>query len=568
MFSISDEELRRVDLELGRRAAVAGITQPMIYLAYRYLVDFPLGIPRFLDAIGFVLYVMSFIRVSSYLIQRKDIPKFRTSVPWRDIFRSSAYGLAFCWGAIGVSSLLLYGGSFPFFLAVLIIFGTFSLSLHSYGHDLVMTRLSTLLIVVPIILTLFAQRGPNYLALAFILIFGLLYLQFLAGNAHKLFWEVLQSREMVHVQRDQLTAVLDAIPGFVFWTDGAGRYLGANRRLTELYGVTSQDFVGQNLGSLITDREMIKLFEKFLASSESEFVADTPFVTATGSRWCLVAMRKYQRSIHTYVVIVALDIEEHKRAQAELEAIQVQAQESARLAALGLMAGGIAHEINNPLQVIRSLAYVLKRNALNESKEKSTADALQLAGQLATQIDDTTNRIARIIAGLRDFARVGDGDPIEEVNFSSLLNEIVQMAKMSQAASGVSIEIDPFDEKLTFACRRTDLGQVLINLINNAIDASLMNENPTERWVRLHVSDKGTDIEIRVMDSGPGIPENLLDKIMLPFFTTKFSKGVGLGLSISSSIIKQNHGSIGIDRTSPHTCFVVTLPKLQNEKQQ
>ncbi len=236
----------------------------------------------------------------------------------------------------------------------------------------------------------------------------------------------------------------------------------------------------------------------------------------------------------------------------ELEEARAKAIESARLASLGTMAGGIAHEINNPLQVIRSLSQLLK-NPPPLAKENQQ--------EIATRIDETAERIARIIAGLRAFARPGVTDRFEFVDISELLGGIAELAKVSRPSGEIKLEIAAAPPGLKIECRRTEIGQVLINLINNAFDAV---ENLRERWVRIKVIDLGEMIEIRVVDSGHGIPEDILDKIFVPFFTTKPpSRGIGLGISISASIVQTHHGRLWIDRTSPNTCFVVSLPKRQ-----
>jgi C4-dicarboxylate-specific signal transduction histidine kinase len=110
-------------------------------------------------------------------------------------------------------------------------------------------------------------------------------------------------------------------------------------------------------------------------------------------------------------------------------------------------------------------------------------------------------------------------------------------------------------------CHPSQISQVLLNLLNNAYDAALAQP---DRWIELDARDQGSLVEISVTDSGPGIPRELARKIMDPFFTTKPpGKGTGLGLSISSNIMTDHGGSLSLDQNSPHTRFVMSLPKIQ-----
>jgi signal transduction histidine kinase len=231
-----------------------------------------------------------------------------------------------------------------------------------------------------------------------------------------------------------------------------------------------------------------------------------------------------------------------------IQAQRNQVQESARLAALGVMAGGIAHEINNPLQVIRTLAELLKR-------------PLADVPQIATRIEATTDRVAKIIAGLRSFARVGQSYPLSIVDVEPLVMEVAELARISQSQYRVPIEVEPVPLGLTIEGKRAEIGQVLLNLLNNAIDAVKGSE---DAWIRIAVKEHFDEVEFRVEDSGPGVSESLLENIMLPFFTTKeVGKGTGLGLSISKSIAEDHHGRLVVDRKVEYTSFVLILPKHQ-----
>jgi signal transduction histidine kinase len=225
---------------------------------------------------------------------------------------------------------------------------------------------------------------------------------------------------------------------------------------------------------------------------------------------------------------------------------------SSKLAALGEMAAGIAHEVNTPLSVIQGRAGQI-RHMVTDGEINTPA----LAG-FAEKIEATTRRIARIVRGLRAFARQGDQDPIQPTPMTSIVGEVLDLCRERFAAHGVALRTGAIDESLRVPCRATQIEQVLLNLLSNAFDAA---DHSPEKWVELSVAPHDNEVQIAVEDSGPGVPEELRERMFQPFFTTKpVGKGTGLGLSISQSIAQQHGGSLALDENSPHTRFVLSLP--------
>lgn len=225
---------------------------------------------------------------------------------------------------------------------------------------------------------------------------------------------------------------------------------------------------------------------------------------------------------------------------------------SAKMAALGEMAGGIAHEINNPLTVIQGRAFQIK-----QILDSATIDENKIR-EAAESIARTAEKIAGIIRSLRSFSREGSSDPLSFVTVKQLIDETLEFCRTRFYNHGVEVEIAPFDPDLEIECRVIEIQQVLLNLLNNAFDAI---QNLPEKWIRLSVENQDNVIEFRVTDSGKGIPPKIAAHIMKPFFTTKeVNKGTGLGLSISLEIIKSHHGELFLDSSQSNTTFVFRLP--------
>jgi len=247
------------------------------------------------------------------------------------------------------------------------------------------------------------------------------------------------------------------------------------------------------------------------------------------------------------------DISERVMADALLDRQRVQMVESAKLKALGEMAGGIAHEINNPLAIIQSRAGYLKDRAQKGPiSSSSIIDSVE-------KINAVVVRISKIVKGLRSFAKDGEGEPFREIKIVELLDETLSFCREKIKNHGVDLIVSPINVELQLECRQIQVSQVLLNLLINAFDAVL--ELPV-KWIKVDVEDVEERIEISVTDSGSGIAESIKGKIFEPFFTTKDTgKGTGLGLSLSMGIVESLGGTIIVDSSCPNTRFVVSLPK-------
>ncbi len=225
--------------------------------------------------------------------------------------------------------------------------------------------------------------------------------------------------------------------------------------------------------------------------------------------------------------------------------------QSARMATLGEMAGGIAHEVNNPLAIIHGRARQVLR-----SLERGLVDTEKLKADIG-KIEMTADRIAKIIRGLRTFSRDSSGDPMSRESVKSMVLEVLDLARERFKNHEVDLQVN-IHEEVHVLCRSQQFGQVLLNLVNNAHDAVL---SLTERWVRIEVEKVGGVARISVVDSGSGIDAPVAMKMMNPFFTTKeVGKGTGLGLSISKGIAEDHGGRLVYDSTAPHTTFIFELP--------
>lgn len=245
-------------------------------------------------------------------------------------------------------------------------------------------------------------------------------------------------------------------------------------------------------------------------------------------------------------------IEEIKKLQKDMSQQQALLFQNSKLSSLGEMASGMAHEINNPLTIIRGRLMMLK----DQCRDFQDRSALNQNFKI---IDTAVERISHIISGLKTFARDGSKDAFENTTVNDLIKTTMVLCETSIKENHIELLLDIPSDPIILQIRKTQISQVLVNLISNAVDAIKQTQYP---WIEIKCRQTEDSVDFHVIDSGSGIPLVIQDHIMEPFFTTKsVGQGTGLGLSIAKGIVESHQGTLLLDNESKNTHFVFSLPR-------
>ncbi len=348
-------------------------------------------------------------------------------------------------------------------------------------------------------------------------------------------------------------AIFNNIPSPVFVLDfDTLAILDCNHMVTTVYGYAREEIINKSFLDLFKDKDPV---------IQASRIKSTPVINKTTHKkkngsviYVDIRISPSESQWGKVLLVTTSDITQ--RLETEQQLIQ-----ASKLATLGEMATGVAHELNQPLSVIKTVSsfFIKKMN----KKEKIAEDTLSA---MLVKVDSNVDRASKIITHMRQFARKSDLD-LEKVNVNEILERTFEIFSQQLKMRGIQLLWEAKDCLPRIMADPGRLEQVFINLLVNARYSiekkwgEIGHKSENDK-ISIQTESEGKYVLVEVRDTGVGIPETLSEKIFEPFFTTKeVGQGTGLGLSITYSIIKECGGNIRVAPIKGEgACFILTFP--------
>ena len=394
-----------------------------------------------------------------------------------------------------------------------------------------------------------------------------------------------KNSELEEAQRF-ISSVIASVSDILIVCDGTGRILQVNPAFLRLVGRSQQDAVGRDLAEFLADKDRADAIRIVSSGAEGKVdECELRFESEHGRSdvFAMVCSTRFDhRSRRAGAVLTGRPIGELRRSyqalhQAHLDLQQAQRKliEQEKMASLGRLVAGVAHELNNPISFVYGNIHTLERyrQRLNRyfselDVEGDQRDARELRKQfrvdaimhdLSSLIEGTlegATRISEIVRNLRRLSFTSAGET-QTVDLGKVIATAANWAaRTKNSKARITIEAE---ERATISGNEGQIHQIAVNLVENALDAVRASAHPEVAIRARRVAD---EVEWTVADNGPGISDAVLDKMFEPFFTTKsVGEGTGLGLWISYSIVREHSGSIVAgNRAEGGAVFTVRLP--------
>lgn len=470
-------------------------------------------------------------------------------------------------GVFGGIALYLTGGAGSPLFPILPIFLLISTLLYPFwsrlGFFLFLCGIVLLLhLISPLPLTAGPQSFPTGNSLLLVQCGFLLVSSIIAGIAHRgitLFLSEIEARR-VRIQRMEsfLDHLFHILPFGIIVSTPGGEILRANRFAVELFEIGS-DFFQNILRLRRVESSGLSSYLEDLFQGNPLDLRDFPISHPTQGKIWLRVVGIPTTPDHPQVILLIFDVTSDVKKREEERAIQQRVMEVEKFTTLGQLAAGVAHELNNPLSTLSGIIQFLR---YLKEQDKLTPQTME---EKFEEMERQIARINELIKNLLQYARPHRGAP-QPQEFPGLIREVQLLINYTFQKAGIPLLLDLAPDLPPLLGYRSDLEQILINLLLNALDATQSAGVVEPVILRVYRQEAGGGEEaiIEVADRGVGIPPEIRSRIFEPFFTTKGERGMGLGLAIVQAIVERYQGRIEVlDREDGRgTLFRVHLPYL------
>jgi len=365
----------------------------------------------------------------------------------------------------------------------------------------------------------------------------------MAAELNDSFYQLEANRVYLDLEQKKLSAIVACIAEGLFVTDNDSIIISFNKSAEKITGYSKEEVLGSKCGqvfksTLCTDACALSHAGDTLENIETSLITKEGFLIPVAVSSAILMDQKGNPigGVQSFRDIT----EEKKRHELYCR--------TEKMAALGQLAAGVAHEINNPLGNIIGYAKMIKPG---ENQEK--------IDQRLEVIVEQARKCSDIVKGLLDYSRSSISEPAK-IDINKTVKQVVAVLQLQLNKKNIHVSLDLTKLPLVLADSRK-LEQLILNLVLNASQAV-----DDEGQIKLKTWSDKNMVHLSVQDNGPGVPDDLRCRIFDPFFTTKpVGKGTGLGLSICVGIIEEIGGMLELDNTSEGACFIISLPMAKTE---
>lgn len=379
----------------------------------------------------------------------------------------------------------------------------------------------------------------------------------IVGTFQDITAELKKHKDNIHLKHE-LKNFVESLSQFLIVgkTNLKGQITYANDKFCEISGYARNELMGKNHRILNSGTHSFDFFFNLWSTIKSGHPWEGIICNKTkdGTLYWVqtfIFPSIDENGVITEYTSIRFDITDKVKLMEELNDEKEKATFASQLAAVGELSAGIAHEIANPLTVISGNLLLLRRKS--DDKEKRE--------EIISMIDKNVARIGKIIKGLHHVAQKSRDDSFTLNSLETILHNTLEFSEEALKKSHIEFRMDIPSHEVFLNCNDVKISQIVLNLINNAKDA-INDSNKKERWIKVAVHDCEDEIIIKVIDSGPGVPEEHKENIMKNFFTTKkVGKGTGLGLTLVNRFAKEHGATVELTTDGGYTCFQVRFPK-------
>jgi len=370
----------------------------------------------------------------------------------------------------------------------------------------------------------------------------------------------------LHQSMERLRALFNNAKDYIYIKNNKFVYTDINPAMVDVLGRKDDEIIGKSDNEIFDSATAQRLIKSDISVLQGEASEEEYEIDISGKQICLHNVKVPLRNKDGEIIGIfgiARDVTDRNYAEMQIQSAKEAVSRAERMASLGVMAAGISHEINQPLNSIKvtstGITYLHKKGIIQEVEE-----IIEDVSNISKQAD----LIEDIVSNVRSFVLANkESKTIEPCHFSEAIVMSLSLMGSQLSAHGIRVkEKIELNVPMVYASK-TSLVEVVINLLRNSMEA-LDTVYRDDKCIEIHLFSKNGIVYLHILDNGPGLSSDVIDNIFEPFYTTKKQgESMGLGLSILQSIIESYGGSIKVDRNvSCGAKFVIEIPPVENDR--